>query len=60
MPERRRGSGCGKKVYRSKRDAHEAVRKMGNSVRVYPCPECPGSYHVTKDREGWDKKRRWN
>jgi hypothetical protein len=40
---------CEKQKYTSKRQAREAVRTMGNSVRVYYHLEC-GWYHVTKDR----------
>jgi len=39
---------CDKKSYGSKRAAHFAVTKMGNSIRCYYHPGC--GWHVTKER----------
>lgn len=44
---------CTKTAFTSKRRAHESVRAMGNSVRVYYHREC-GAFHVTKDRDKSD------
>lgn len=40
---------CEKIRYVSKHQARQAVRRMGNSIRVYFHLEC-GYYHVTKER----------
>jgi hypothetical protein len=37
----------GKKVFYSRKAAHNAVRKLNTSVRVYQC-DCKKHYHVTK------------
>lgn len=51
---------CEKRGYHSKHKAREAVRSMGNTVRVYECEECH-RFHVTKDRSGNPAKnsRNW-
>lgn len=41
---------CNKTPYRSAHHAREAVRKMGNSIRVYYCKQCH-AHHVTKMRD---------
>jgi len=55
---------CDKRAYKSKHHAREAVRTMGNSVRVYRCEDC-GHWHTTKQRYGgpWrreQKRKRYN
>lgn len=42
---------CSKDPYSSKRRAHESVKSMGTTIRVYFCKE-HHAYHVTKDRGG--------
>lgn len=51
---------CDKRPYTNKHKAREAVREMGNTVRVYLCDDCH-LYHVTKDRGGNPAKnsRNW-
>lgn len=51
---------CTKRGFKSRKAAHQAVRGMGNSVRVYVCDSC-GLFHNTKERYGghigpYDKK----
>ena len=42
----------GKKVFYSRKAAHNAVRKLNTSVRVYQC-DCKKHYHVTKQYKSW-------
>lgn len=47
---------CTKIGYKSTRSAHQAVKAMGNTVRVYRCPNCH-QFHVTKERGGRHLKK---
>lgn len=43
---------CEKFLYTSKHDARMALtgQLRSKSIRVYPCPEKHGNYHVTKEQ----------
>jgi predicted RNA-binding Zn-ribbon protein involved in translation (DUF1610 family) len=41
----------GKRCFGSKRHARKASRKIGNRIRVYPCPEC-GRWHISGKIKG--------
>lgn len=51
---------CNKRAYTSEKKAREAIKAMGNTVRVYFCPNCHW-YHVTKEKYGKPQKngRAW-
>lgn len=42
---------CEKRAFTSKKQAHNAVREMGQTIRVYYHEECH-AFHVTKERGG--------
>ncbi len=47
---------CEKRAFESKRHAHDSVRTLSHTVRVYLCEDC-GYYHVAKRSEDTSDRR---
>lgn len=47
---------CEKRAFGSRKQAHDAVQTMSQSVRVYWCNECSAYHNSKRGEEGSDRR----